>query len=395
MPSEKKQRVKTLALVDPEVLTQLMKTTRDCARTVLRGPKQAKPRKKRKKATKKEEQDGQRKPAVPQDRHPTWPGGALGDARMARAEDLGRRMDRLLATPGQNSVPARATRGPEAARQLLGETQRELVEARKRWFLGAPPPPPLPSAKRRRLGQPLEEREEKHKKTDSESEEEEEEEEEGRGKVEEMEENREETEEEEEREDHGLEEEEEEREDHGLEEEEEEEERRQAAGAMAKDSEDDVFYSGDEEEQQEKEEDSGDEVVLSAVPESVANRARALMALIKRDQGDMSWNPKTKELTVKGRPIPGSNILDLVTDATRDRQGKPRKDGSPGPPPGFEAFARGLRKLNAPRELVKNARRWSTVYDATDPPTPKSRRPDDPFHSWESFRGRNIAEELE
>ena len=40
--------------------------------------------------------------------------------------------------------------------------------------------------------------------------------------------------------------------------------------------------------------------------------------------------------------------------------------GSPGPPPGFAEFAAALRRANASRELVRNRRRWSQIYSASD-----------------------------
>ena len=77
----------------------------------------------------------------------------------------------------------------------------------------------------------------------------------------------------------------------------------------------------------------------------------------------MGWNPRTYELRVDGQDVPGSNILDLAAHTVRERRGKARIRGrSPGAPPGFAQFARGLLDINAPRELVRNRRRWGTVY---------------------------------
>ena len=129
MPSKGKQRrvaVKKLALVDRDVMARLMKTARDCS--VLQRAKTEKKGKKRKKK-KTVEREGHRQ------RHPTWPGGALVDPGMERARELGERLDGLLLLPpGQGSTSARAAGGREATRQLLGETQRDLVETRRQWF---------------------------------------------------------------------------------------------------------------------------------------------------------------------------------------------------------------------------------------------------------------------
>ena len=59
----------------------------------------------------------------------------------------------------------------------------------------------------------------------------------------------------------------------------------------------------------------------------------------------MSWD---EDGTVKlyGKPIQGSNIIDLVNDVVRQRKGSE--------PTGWQLFAEGLRKLNIPQDVIGN-----------------------------------------
>ena len=129
------------------------------------------------------------------------------------------------------------------------------------------------------------------------------------------------------------------------------------------------------------EEDDGDEdeeavsdvmaVREHVVPASVAVRARALLRLIRKtDAGrrQLTWTKHTHELVLKGRPMAGTDIFDLVVHVTRDRRSKRPKAGSPGPPPGFDRFARALRTLGvaAGREVMRNKRRWPQLFPPRD-----------------------------
>ena len=100
------------------------------------------------------------------------------------------------------------------------------------------------------------------------------------------------------------------------------------------------------------EEDDGDEdeeavsdvmaVREHVVPASVAVRARALLRLIRKTEADrrqLTWAKHTHELVLKGRPIAGTDIFDLVVHVTRDHHSKRPKAWSPRPPPGFDRFA--------------------------------------------------------
>ena len=56
-------------------------------------------------------------------------------------------------------------------------------------------------------------------------------------------------------------------------------------------------------------------------------------------------------------PVPGSNIVDLVNDALRKRKSFQ--------PVGLKTFARGLKDVNAPMDLVGNPERWSYIQTTT------------------------------
>ena len=121
----------------------------------------------------------------------------------------------------------------------------------------------------------------------------------------------------------------------------------------------------DEDEEEEDEEERLMKKLDKAVPKTARPRAKALLKLIASSGGRLGWNPTGSELTVRGRAIPGSNILDLVVYVARDRRSS-RGRASSKPPPGFREFATGLRGMNAPRELVRNRRRWPDIYGEED-----------------------------
>ena len=99
----------------------------------------------------------------------------------------------------------------------------------------------------------------------------------------------------------------------------------------------------------------------AVLPKTVKSRAMKLLQWLS-DRGHLAWRPHSLELVVKGVAHPGTNIIDLAGHAVRDKGAKAPMRGSPGPPPGFEIFARLIRQTNAPRELVKNQHRWDMVH---------------------------------
>ncbi len=92
--------------------------------------------------------------------------------------------------------------------------------------------------------------------------------------------------------------------------------------------------------------------ILESVPLNTKKKAQLLLNRIKASGGAMGWNTQG-ELLVKGEPIAGSDILDLVNDVLRKRQHfNPR---------GWEQFAQALRDTNVPQDLIGHPDRWAYI----------------------------------
>ena len=114
--------------------------------------------------------------------------------------------------------------------------------------------------------------------------------------------------------------------------------------------------------EKEKEEVSSMEVdVANTVPKSLQAKARRLMEHLKRN---VAWNDRG-ELIHEGVPIAESNAVDFVHDLLRKR----KTDD----PTGWQSFARQLRAINIPMELVGNAARRAYIQQtATVAPSRRS-----------------------
>ena len=102
--------------------------------------------------------------------------------------------------------------------------------------------------------------------------------------------------------------------------------------------------------------------VVDTVPKTMQAKARRLMEHLKRD---IAWTARD-ELIHEGVPIPGSNVVDLVNDLLRRRKTDPT---------GWQPFARQLRAMNLPMELVGNVARRDYIRQATTPTTPTTSTP--------------------
>ena len=96
--------------------------------------------------------------------------------------------------------------------------------------------------------------------------------------------------------------------------------------------------------------------VVDTVPKTMQGKARRLMERMKRD---IAWTARG-ELIHEGVPVAGSNVVDLVNDLLRKRKTDPT---------GWQPFARQLRAMNLPMELVGNVTRRAYIRQATTPPT--------------------------
>ena len=95
--------------------------------------------------------------------------------------------------------------------------------------------------------------------------------------------------------------------------------------------------------------------IVGSVPVTLQRKAKLLLQMLE-DHPSMSWNEQGN-LEVNGKPISGSNIIDLVNDVLRQRKSSP--------PKGWEHFSRGLKDINVPQEYVGNKQRWSWMQRHT------------------------------
>ena len=109
-----------------------------------------------------------------------------------------------------------------------------------------------------------------------------------------------------------------------------------------------IMYGGGEEE--EPQEDAlSVEMIVRGIPKTMKTRAEALLAHLKERGDVITWDDMGQVL-VDGILIPKSNISDLVSDAMRSRKHFN--------PVGVREFYNVLNKINVPKDLVRNERRW-------------------------------------
>ena len=92
-----------------------------------------------------------------------------------------------------------------------------------------------------------------------------------------------------------------------------------------------------------------DEVVVEHMPKTMRPRATAILNRLKERPDVITWD-KTGEVKLEGENIPQSNISDLISDALRARKNFN--------PTGSKEFFRVLSKINMPKDLVRNEKRW-------------------------------------
>ena len=110
----------------------------------------------------------------------------------------------------------------------------------------------------------------------------------------------------------------------------------------------------------EDEESMSVEMIVRSIPKSMKKRAAALLAHLKEREDVITWDDMGQVL-VDGVLIPRSNITDLVSDAMR-----PRKNFNP---IGVREFYSVLNKINVPKDLVRNERRWDEAGKNVDEKT--------------------------
>ena len=110
----------------------------------------------------------------------------------------------------------------------------------------------------------------------------------------------------------------------------------------------DIMYGGGEKEEEETDSLSV-EMIVRGIPKTMKSRAEALLAHLKERGDVITWDDMGQVL-VDGVLIPKSNISDLVSDAMRSREHFN--------PVGVREFYSVLSKINVPKDLVRNERRW-------------------------------------
>ena len=110
----------------------------------------------------------------------------------------------------------------------------------------------------------------------------------------------------------------------------------------------DIMYGGGEKEEEETDSLSV-EMIVRGIPKTMKSRAEALLAHLKERGDVITWDDMGQVL-VDGVLIPKSNISDLVSDAMRSRKHFN--------PVGVREFYNVLSKINVPKDLVRNERRW-------------------------------------
>jgi len=90
--------------------------------------------------------------------------------------------------------------------------------------------------------------------------------------------------------------------------------------------------------------------VVDLMPDSLKSNARNLMRRIQNntDENLISWSPNG-EVSIRGRRLEGSNIVDLVGDVMRSSSSKSSKRENPN----RVAFIDALVEMNAPETLIK------------------------------------------
>ena len=110
----------------------------------------------------------------------------------------------------------------------------------------------------------------------------------------------------------------------------------------------DIMHGGGEKEEEETDSLSV-EMIVRGIPKTMKSRAEALLAHLKEREDVITWDDMGQVL-VDGVLIPKSNISDLVSDAMRSRKHFN--------PIGVREFYNVLNKINVPKDLVRNERRW-------------------------------------
>lgn len=88
--------------------------------------------------------------------------------------------------------------------------------------------------------------------------------------------------------------------------------------------------------------------LYQTLPPTLRSKGEALLNHLESIPG-IKWDNK-QQLVVDDKPVPKSNVIDLIDDLVRDRK-------TAKPPPGWSELATVLKQVNTPRALIPNSRR--------------------------------------
>ena len=137
---------------------------------------------------------------------------------------------------------------------------------------------------------------------------------------------------------------------------------------------DGIMYGGSED--SEETDSLSVEMIVRGTPKTMKTRAEALLAHLKERGDVITWDDMGQVL-LNGVLIPKSNISDLVSDAMR-----PRKHLNP---VGVREFYNVLNKINVPKDLVRNERRWSEAEKGKVPLDEKTPPKELTISKWITF----------
>ena len=98
---------------------------------------------------------------------------------------------------------------------------------------------------------------------------------------------------------------------------------------------------------------------MASVPSMFRTKATSFLRYLKNNQ--VHWT-NDGSVMIQDRVIPGSNIIDIVNGAVRDRR-------NVGLPTGSVPLVRYLKGTNVPREIIGSKKLWHSTSRETGPPT--------------------------
>lgn len=96
-----------------------------------------------------------------------------------------------------------------------------------------------------------------------------------------------------------------------------------------------------------------DALIIDSVPQTYRHKAKALVSYLRNSPGAVqrvTWDQEGR-VTIDGKLVPDSNIVDLINDAIRSRKEFQAE--------GRRQFIETLRAISIPREFIGNAALWT------------------------------------